>query len=121
MKQDLNLFLLEAAARGDAEAVKRCIEQGADPDARDAQSGWTALHFAAAGSHGGVVRALVERYADREAQTPNGNTPLQLAFDHHRWHVIFQLMALGACIRGLDLECRQWLIEALTSAGPRLA
>jgi ankyrin repeat protein len=120
MKQDPNLLLLDAAARGDAETVKRCIEQGADPDARDAHTGWTALHLAAAGGHGQAVQALVERYADREARTPNGSTPLQLAFDHHRWHVIFQLMALGACNWGLDLECRQWLIEALASVGPRL-
>ena len=120
MKQDPNLLLLDAAARGDAEAVKRCIEQGADPDARDAQTGWTALHFAATGGHGGVVRALVERYADRDARTPNGQSPLQLAFDHHHWGAFFQLLALGARIGDLDLECRQWLIEALASVGPRL-
>ena len=83
MKQDPNSLLLDAAIRGDAEAVKRRIEQGANPGARDAHCGWTALHFAAAGGHGRAVQALVEHYADREAQAPNGNTPLQLAFDHH--------------------------------------
>ena len=67
MDQKLNLLLLDATIRGDAEAVKRRIEQGANPGARDAHCGWTALHFAAAGGHGRVVQALVERYADREA------------------------------------------------------
>lgn len=116
MDQDLNLLLLDAASRGDAEAVKQCIEQGANPDARDAHSGWTALHLAAAAGHSRVVQALVERYADREAQTPSGNTPLQLAFDYRHWFAFFHLLALGARIWGLDLECRQRLIEMFCPA-----
>lgn len=55
-----------AAGRGDAEAVVRLLDQGADPNARD-PAGRTPLHVAAFGSHAPVLRALVRGGADPNA------------------------------------------------------
>jgi hypothetical protein len=50
--------LLAAAARGDAQEIKRLVAQGAKPDVRDGY-GRTPLHVAAYGRHHDAMRALV--------------------------------------------------------------
>jgi len=59
--------LLAAAARGDAAAVRRLLEDGASVRGRDA-NGATALVLAAYGNHLGVARALIRAGADVNAQ-----------------------------------------------------
>lgn len=52
---------------------------GADVDARDPDSGWTALHFASRQGKLGAVKILIERKAFIGARGPEGRTPLHLA------------------------------------------
>lgn len=72
-------FLLALAARGESSAqLKRLLDLGAATSAVDTD-GWTALHVVA--SYGYFISAslLLERGADRHAQTKNGKTPLDFA------------------------------------------
>jgi len=56
-----------AAARGDAEEIRRLLAAGADPHARD-PAGRTPLHVAAFRAQGDAIRALVKGGADINAQ-----------------------------------------------------
>jgi hypothetical protein len=56
--------LLAAAQRGDADAVRRCLRDGADVNAADLRPvlgcGYTSLHYAADGDSPEFVRLLLE-------------------------------------------------------------
>ena len=56
---ELSERLLEAAGKGQVDAVRALVELGADVQTQG-QGGDTALHLAAEKGHGEVVRALVE-------------------------------------------------------------
>jgi ankyrin repeat protein len=68
--------LMYAALYGSAATVKRLIEAGADPKARD-QSGATALMWAVGDE--GKTRLLLDRGADVNARSDDGRTPLMIA------------------------------------------
>lgn len=65
--EETNMQLIEAAERGDAEAVRRLLGEGASVDARDA-NGRTALVAAAYGNHLEAAEALIEAGADVNAK-----------------------------------------------------
>jgi ankyrin repeat protein len=77
--------LHSATSRGDAALVKKLLEKGADPDAKQ-QAGWTALHNAAAQGNFEVVRFLRSSGADLSAQTDDGKTAADLAAE--RGHAV---------------------------------
>ncbi|MBV8734262.1 MAG: ankyrin repeat domain-containing protein [Solirubrobacterales bacterium] len=99
--------LLDAARTGHAEVVYRLLEQGAPPNARDPESGNTALHLAAARGRLDAIDYLVGWIpVDKHARNAAGHT------------------ALGACIAGtadpvvakvlvsVGLEPEPWMLEA---------
>lgn len=51
----------------------------ADADARDPDSGWTALHFASRQGKLPTVTVLIDNQAFVGAKAPDGRTPLHLA------------------------------------------
>src|SRR5690349_13193365 len=53
-----------AARRGQLEIVRLLLEQGADPNAREAGDNTYPLHWAAAAGYAGVVRALLDAGGD---------------------------------------------------------
>ena len=67
--------LMIAALNGRGDWVERLLARGAALN----RSGWTPLHYAAAGPEPEIVRTLVERGAAIEARSPNGTTPLMMA------------------------------------------
>ena len=67
--------LIAAAAKGDARAVQRLLEDGASVGAADEQ-GVTALIAAAYGNHIAVTRLLIEAGADVNLADSNGVSPL---------------------------------------------
>ena len=72
--------LIHAAAKGEVEATRALVEQGADKEAT-AADGATALHAAAANGHVEAMRALGVLLRDKEA-TPPPSMGEMLAF---RW------------------------------------
>ncbi|MET7646008.1 HEAT repeat domain-containing protein [Streptomyces sp. NPDC005426] len=72
--------LIDAVRSGDAGAVSRLLEAGADPESADAQ-GVPALCLAIAAFDEAVASALTEGGADPQRPLPDGTTPLLRAVD----------------------------------------
>jgi uncharacterized protein len=83
-----------AAARADAASMRRLLEAGADPDARQ-RGGITALHAAAHGDDADTARALLEHGADPAPRADDGRTPADLAAEAGAERVL-ALLAGGA-------------------------
>jgi len=67
--------LLEAARKGNIEAVKQHLAAGTDVNAK-VKSGSTPLHFAAGYGRKEIVELLIAEGADVNAQKNSGGTPL---------------------------------------------
>jgi len=96
---DQSASLLEAARRGDEVALKKSLEQGADPNCADSL-GNTALHIAA--KKPGAVRlvyALIEAGANVNAKNTQGWTPLHRTLEPQ---VAQALIDHGADLRARD-------------------
>ena len=89
--------LHNAAYRGDINAVKTLIEQGADVNARE-HPGVTPLHTAAGEGHANVVTLLIEKGADVNAKSRRGYTPLMFAAMYGHADVAKFLIDRGADI-----------------------
>ncbi|CAM9282487.1 unnamed protein product, partial [Ectocarpus sp. 4 AP-2014] len=76
----------------------------ANVDARDPDSGWTALHFASRQGKLATVRVLIENQAFVGARAPGGRTPLHLAAGWGTYEVCFALLQAGADKTARDSE-----------------
>jgi ankyrin repeat protein len=72
--------LVNAAGRGNIEAVKKHLAAGTDVNAKDG-NGFPPLHLAADRGHTEVVELLITKGAEVNAQSDGGNTPLDWAVD----------------------------------------
>jgi len=88
--------LLEAASAGDPRKVAAAIAAGADLAGADAESGSTALHFAADRGALDCVAALLEAGAAVDAADADGATPLACAALCGHADVVVALLAAGA-------------------------
>mgnify|MGYP000545378457 FL=1 len=70
--------LLDAAEKGNIEAVKWHLDAGADVNAQDNDIRWTPLHVAAAFGHKEIAELLIAKGADVNAKSKRG-TPLSNA------------------------------------------
>jgi ankyrin repeat protein len=70
-----------AAGRGDMEAVKNFIAQGADVNGKQDEERYTPLHFAAKAGHLESVKELVRLGAKINARTAYGYLPIHLAIE----------------------------------------
>jgi ankyrin repeat protein len=137
--------LLFAAERGDAAAVKKLLDAGADVNARDERprrKGWTPLMLAAAGGHLEVVRRLLDAGGDFSLKDDNEKDnaggfsfvvneggvemALEAGFQLHRtalaWaahgghaDVVRLLVERGADVNGLDRVKSTPLLAAASS------
>jgi ankyrin repeat protein len=107
-----------AAKRGHPAAVRLLLEQGADPNARDAGDNASPLHFAAGGGHLETVRALLDAGADVHgagdvhdggvigwAAREGNEAVVALLLERGARHHIFSAIAMG------DRDAVQKLVE----------
>ena len=87
-----NTALMMAAFNHKMRAVQTLIGKGAQVN----QTGFTALHYAAAAGDTEIVSYLLEHYAYIDAESPSGMTPLMLAAREGKEDVVAQLLEAGA-------------------------
>lgn len=78
--------LMHASFEGDLDRIIRLLDEGSDPNARDA-GGDTALMFASMGGHFLVVKMLLGHGADPLLRARNGWTALMFAESRHQHEV----------------------------------
>jgi len=91
-----------AAKKGNIEAIKQHIANGADVNEKD-DSEWTPLHYAASYGRKEIIELLIDNGADVNAKKKNGATPLHeaAAFDHKETAEL--LIAEGADVNAKDM------------------
>lgn len=67
--------LMIAAYKGRYDTVKALLDKGAEPN----QTGWAALHYAAAVGNNQIVQLLLDHSAYIDAESPNQTTPIMMA------------------------------------------
>mmetsp|Transcript_107220 Transcript_107220/g.149465 ORF Transcript_107220/g.149465 Transcript_107220/m.149465 type:complete len:159 (-) Transcript_107220:61-537(-) len=91
----VNARLLEAARKGDLEAVERSVAEGASVNAVDTHS-WSALHYSAASGQLEVCKFLLQQGCDINSTLNDFSTPLMLAVEEGHLNVAQLLLTNGA-------------------------
>jgi len=113
--------VIEAARRGDTEAVRALLKQGADVNAAEGD-GTTALHWAARAGHAELVQMLVYAGANVKATTRLGAyTPLMMAAQAGHSAAVAALIAGGSDLKAGSATGTTPLMFAAQSGDTRTA
>ena len=93
--------LMTCARSGSVDAVRVLLESGAEVNAKEPAQGQTALMWATAERHAGVVKALIDGHADLQAHTREGFTALHFAAREGDQECVKLFLAAG-----MDLNTR---------------
>lgn len=102
-EKDPNKQLIEAVRKRDVEAVKRLLEQKANPKTTTDERHWrklTPLHLAAEDGSLEIAKLLLDHGANIAAQDSSKRTPLDRAADHGHPDVVKLLVERGADAAG---------------------
>ena len=111
--QAVDRSLSDLALTGQAEAVRRLLEETTpDLDAVDG-TGWTALMYAVKDGHGEIVEMLLEAGAGPDRRNPSQETALHLAARHGRTASARLLLGAGADCGLRDAEGHTPLYRAI--------
>lgn len=80
-------YLIEAADKGDLNAVKEALEKGADINVKDS-SGWTSLMHASNKGHAEIVKLLIEKGADINATNTGGLNAARYALNNEHMEIV---------------------------------
>jgi len=83
-------------AKGDFEAARKLMEQGADIEAKDPGTGASVLHYAVMRGNPDILKYLLGKGVDVNSRTRNGTTPLHTAVLYNRYEVAEMLLNKGA-------------------------
>ena len=86
--------IIDAAKKGDIEAVKQHLVVGTDVNTKDS-SGWTPLHLAAGQGHKKIVKLLIAKSANINAKDDKGRTPLDRAEEEENKEITDHLRKHG--------------------------
>jgi hypothetical protein len=86
-----------AVWKGRAEAVRWLLDHGASVNREGKQ--WSALHYAAFAGHNDLIKLLIARGADVNAQTPNQSSVLMMAAHEGHEDAVQELLQAGADTR----------------------
>ena len=106
--------LAEAAARGDAAAVRQLIAARADVNAPDAE-GTTPLHWAVWADEPGIVDDLLRAGAAATAPNTFRLTPIYIASEHGNTAIVRRLLDAGASVDTSDGTGDSILMAAVRS------
>ena len=89
--------LMNAASKGNVQAVKSMIKRGADPSLTDCK-GWNMLHFAAEGGDTDIISLIHTHLPNIESKTCEGETPLMAAASCGKLHAVKWFLEKGATV-----------------------
>jgi hypothetical protein len=96
-----SVSLHSVVAKGDFDAARKLVEQGADVEAKDPSTGASVLHYAVMRGNPDILKWLLARGVDVDSRTKNGTTPLHTAVVYNRYEVAEMLLN-----RGADIEAK---------------
>ena len=110
-----SLSFFEKASAAD---VKRCLLQGADPNARN-EAGGTPLHWAAGQSKiPAVVKALLDAGADPNARNEAGGTPLHQAAGKSETPGVVKALLDGGADPNVQTESGKTALDLIPDDSP---
>ena len=89
--------LMNAASKGNVQAVKSLIKRGADPSLTDCK-GWNMLHFAAEGGDTDIISLIHTHLPNIESKTNEDETPLMVAASSRNLHAVKWFLEKGATV-----------------------
>ncbi len=98
-KKKENKALINAAKKGDVDALQALLGKGVDINTKD-RYGMTPLILAAFGGHYNMVEILIDNGADVDAEDKDGNTALLVALNHGHNEIVKLLMTATATFFG---------------------
>lgn len=113
--------LIDAATRGDPDAVRALLDQGANINSVvNGRFPWTPLMHASFEGHLETARLLLDRGAAVNREDLDGFTAATLAAEGEHWEVLKLLAARGEDIRRADATGRSALDRARSSGRRKL-
>lgn len=109
---------LDSAGAGNLAVIQLFVQAGLSVDTASYVSSFTALQHAAWGGQLEVVKYLVERGADVNAENGGGSTALHLAAAYGQLEVVKYLVGQGAIVTATDNRGRTPRSEALVGGHP---